>query len=96
MYFSIFSSTNCPPCSEEISKFRLEAASRAEPGVAAMLALAQAAQDRSLAAYKAAVDRYKAHLTNDPVISDHLKELQEDMLEKNLLRYSLVGCLSNF
>ena len=94
MYFSIFSSTNCPPCSEEISKFRLEAASRAEPGVAAMLALA--AQDRSLAAYKAAVDRYKAHLTNDPVISDHLKELQEDMLEKNLLRYSLVGCLSNF
>jgi hypothetical protein len=66
----------------------VEAASREEPGVAAMLALAQAAQDRSLAAYKAAVDTYRAHLITDPVIAHHLKELQEDMLEKNLSRYT--------
>jgi hypothetical protein len=65
-----------------------------EPGVKAMLAIAAAAQERSLAAYTQAVEKYAEHLTEDHIIAYHLRDLREDMMEKNLTRYTVTNSTS--
>ncbi len=57
-----------------------------DPAVAAMLDVAQAAQDRSLAAYTAAVERHGEYLSEDHVIAAHLRTMREEMMERNLSR----------
>ena len=60
-----------------------------------MLAIAAAAQERSLAAYTRAVEKYAEHLTEDHIIAYHLRDLREDMMEKNLTRYTLHSHILN-
>lgn len=79
---------------DEVSKFHQQLVDQQNVGVVAMLAIARAAQDRSLSAYTAAVEKYGEYLTEDHVMAGHLRDMREDMLEKNLSRivepYSVV------
>jgi hypothetical protein len=84
---------NYPGCiflfPDDLSKFQKDLVEEKEPGVKAMLAIAAAAQERSLAAYTQAVEKYAEHLTEDHIIAYHLRDLREDMMEKNLTRYTV-------
>ena len=74
---------------DEISKLQNAVVEqKGDAGVAAMLAIGVAAQQSSLAAFTAAVQEYSSILIQDPVIATHLTHIREDMLEKNITRYS--------
>jgi len=52
----------------------------------AMTAVAKAHKDRSLKKFEAVLEQYKAVLGEDPIISFHLTDLNETLLEQNILR----------
>lgn len=52
----------------------------------AMAAVAAAHQDRSLKKFEAVLEQFKAHLAEDPIISYHLTDLNETLLEQNIIR----------
>lgn len=52
----------------------------------AMAAVAAAHQERSLKKFEAVLEQYKAQLGNDPIVSFHLTDLDETLLEQNILR----------
>ena len=52
----------------------------------AMKAVAEAADKRSLADFKKAIEKFGPQLVNDPVIHAHLDTLYNDMLEQNLIK----------
>merc|ERR1712110_1215885 len=52
----------------------------------AMAAVAKASEDRSLKGFEAVLLRYKAQLGDDPIVSWHLSDLNETLLEQNILR----------
>ncbi|KAG0148633.1 hypothetical protein CROQUDRAFT_131842 [Cronartium quercuum f. sp. fusiforme G11] len=55
-------------------------------GTEAMQAIAKAHQDRSLAGFEEALKTYKAELSDDPIVRNHLSALYDTLLEQNLLR----------
>ena len=56
------------------------------PDIDAMKAVADAADKRSLADFKKAIEKFGPQLVNDPVIHAHLDTLYNDMLEQNLIK----------
>jgi 26S proteasome regulatory subunit N6 len=54
--------------------------------IEAMRTVAGAHHERSLEAFEAALAKYKAELSEDPIIATHLNELYTTMLEQNLCR----------
>lgn len=52
----------------------------------AMRTVAQAHKTRSLLDFQAALDKYSAHLEDDPLIQRHLAALYDKLLEQNLAR----------
>mmetsp|Transcript_2711 Transcript_2711/g.8091 ORF Transcript_2711/g.8091 Transcript_2711/m.8091 type:complete len:448 (+) Transcript_2711:63-1406(+) len=52
----------------------------------AMAAVASAHQERCLKRFEAVLEQYKAQLAEDPIISHHLTDLNETLLEQNVLR----------
>lgn len=52
----------------------------------AMTAVAKAHKERSLKKFEAVLEQYKAVLGEDPIISFHLTDLNETLLEQNILR----------
>ncbi|MCO5555137.1 hypothetical protein L7F22_008678 [Adiantum nelumboides] len=54
--------------------------------VEAMKAVARAHEERSLEHFEQALADYKAELSNDPIIRNHLSALYDTLLEQNLLR----------
>eukprot|EP00928_Gymnodinium_smaydae_P090821 TRINITY_DN74549_c0_g1_i1.p1 TRINITY_DN74549_c0_g1~~TRINITY_DN74549_c0_g1_i1.p1 ORF type:complete len:468 (+),score=136.75 TRINITY_DN74549_c0_g1_i1:73-1404(+) len=52
----------------------------------AMAAVASAHKDRSLKKFEAVLEQYKPQLANDPIVSFHLTDLNETLLEQNILR----------
>lgn len=52
----------------------------------AMAAVAAAHEERSLKRFEAVLQQYKAQLAEDPIISHHLSDLNETLLEQNILR----------
>lgn len=54
--------------------------------VGAMKAVAAAHEKRDLGAFEAALRDFKAELSNDPIIRNHLAALYDTLLEQNLLR----------
>jgi len=54
--------------------------------IEAMRTVANAHKDRSLQDFEGAKNKYKAELTNDPIIHSHLSELYDTLLEQNLCR----------
>merc|ERR1712151_73954 len=52
----------------------------------AMAAVAKASEDRSLKGFEAVLLRYKDQLGDDPIVSYHLSDLNETLLEQNILR----------
>merc|ERR1712050_193221 len=51
-----------------------------------MAAVAGAHEDRSLKGFEAVLLRYKDQLGDDPIVSYHLSDLNETLLEQNILR----------
>ncbi|CEH14417.1 26S proteasome regulatory complex, subunit RPN6/PSMD11 [Ceraceosorus bombacis] len=62
------------------------AAKYAGRDVGAMKAVATAHEKRDLGAFETALREYKAELSNDPIIRNHLAALYDTLLEQNLLR----------
>lgn len=58
----------------------------AGPDVDAMAAVANAFEERTLKKFEAVLESYKAQLGNDPIVSFHLTDLNESLLEQNILR----------
>ncbi|KAJ3327136.1 26S proteasome regulatory subunit rpn6 [Blyttiomyces sp. JEL0837] len=58
----------------------------AGPGIDAMKVVATAHQNRSLLEFEQAMIKFSDELHNDPIISSHLNELHDKLLEQNLLR----------
>jgi 26S proteasome regulatory subunit N6 len=56
------------------------------PDIEAMLAIAKAHSDRSLADFEEANQKFKAQLSDDPIIRNHLAALYDTLLEQNLVR----------
>jgi 26S proteasome regulatory subunit N6 len=56
------------------------------PGTAGMQAIARAHHDRSLQAFTAAREEYRAELVDDPIVCVHFDELYSTLLEQNLAR----------
>jgi len=54
--------------------------------VQAMKAVADAHKKRSIHAFQAVFEEYKEHLGQDPIISEHLADLEGNLLEQNLIR----------
>lgn len=52
----------------------------------AMMAVAAAQQDRSLKIFEQVLEKHKANLADDHIISFHLTDLNETLLEQNILR----------
>mmetsp|Transcript_97661 Transcript_97661/g.237487 ORF Transcript_97661/g.237487 Transcript_97661/m.237487 type:complete len:448 (+) Transcript_97661:40-1383(+) len=52
----------------------------------AMAAVAAAHQERSLKRFEAVLQQYRSQLAEDPIISHHLSDLNETLLEQNILR----------
>lgn len=52
----------------------------------AMAAVAKASEDRSLKGFEAVLLQYKDQLGDDPIVSYHLSDLNETLLEQNILR----------
>lgn len=52
----------------------------------AMAAVAKAMEERSLKKFENVLAEYSAELSGDPIISYHLKDLNETLLEQNILR----------
>uniref|UniRef100_A0A7S2J8I1 PCI domain-containing protein n=1 Tax=Haptolina brevifila TaxID=156173 RepID=A0A7S2J8I1_9EUKA len=63
-------------------------------GLEAMVAVAQAHKQRSLDEFEAALTKHSEHLSADPIISSHLKSLNDMLLQENICRiiepYSVV------
>merc|ERR1719356_2102160 len=51
-----------------------------------MAAVAAAHEERSLKKFEAVLQQYKVQLGEDPIISHHLSDLNETLLEQNVLR----------
>ncbi len=51
-----------------------------------MKAVAKAYEDRSIHALDDALNKYPAELAADPLIQHHLKDLNENLLEQNIIR----------
>lgn len=58
----------------------------AGPEVEAMKAVADTYKERSIQDFQDVVTKYQKVLTEDSIISKHLKELEANLLEKNLIR----------
>ncbi|KAI9619905.1 hypothetical protein H4Q26_013882 [Puccinia striiformis f. sp. tritici PST-130] len=56
------------------------------PGTEAMQAIAKAHENRSLADFEDALKVYKAELSDDPIVRNHLAALYDTLLEQNLIR----------
>jgi len=52
----------------------------------AMTAVASAHEDRCLKKFETVLQQYKAQLAEDPIVSFHLTDLNETLLEQNILR----------
>ncbi|KNZ49741.1 26S proteasome regulatory subunit N6 [Puccinia sorghi] len=55
-------------------------------GTEAMQAIAKAHENRSLADFEEALKVYKAELSDDPIVRNHLAALYDTLLEQNLIR----------
>ncbi|CAH7675233.1 26S proteasome non-ATPase regulatory subunit 11 [Phakopsora pachyrhizi] len=55
-------------------------------GTEAMQAIAKAHEDRNLAGFEEALKVYKAELSDDPIVRNHLASLYDTLLEQNLIR----------
>lgn len=58
----------------------------AGPQVEAMLSIAKASQNRSIADFEKAVQEQKEYIEEDPIVKSHLETLYDTLLEQNLLR----------
>lgn len=58
----------------------------AGPEVESMKSIADAHKNRSIHQFEEVLSKYKAQLTDDPIIFRHLNELYENLLEQNLIR----------
>lgn len=58
----------------------------AGPEIDAMAAIAKAHEKRCLKTFEACLEQYKEHLGNDLIVSYHLSDLNETLLEQNILR----------
>eukprot|EP00927_Polykrikos_kofoidii_P034310 TRINITY_DN2912_c0_g1_i3.p1 TRINITY_DN2912_c0_g1~~TRINITY_DN2912_c0_g1_i3.p1 ORF type:complete len:451 (-),score=134.54 TRINITY_DN2912_c0_g1_i3:87-1379(-) len=56
------------------------------PEIDAMAAIAQAHQDRCLKKFEGELNKHKAHLGDDHIVSFHLTDLCDTLLEQNILR----------
>merc|ERR1719265_2028456 len=56
------------------------------PQIEAMQAVASAHEERSLKIFEAVLAQHKTQLEEDPIISYHLTDLNETLLEQNILR----------
>eukprot|EP01128_Nolandella_sp_AFSM9_P004501 TRINITY_DN2028_c0_g1_i1.p1 TRINITY_DN2028_c0_g1~~TRINITY_DN2028_c0_g1_i1.p1 ORF type:complete len:457 (-),score=152.94 TRINITY_DN2028_c0_g1_i1:86-1354(-) len=56
-----------------------------EPELTALVGIAKAKNEASLAVFKSVLEEHKVELQKDPVISRHLEQLYSDLFEDNLL-----------
>merc|ERR1712232_337611 len=56
------------------------------PDIDAMLAVADSLHDRCLKKFEAVLHQYKPQLGDDPIVTFHLSDLNETLLEQNILR----------